>query len=461
MDIQHFDAIIIGSGQAGNPLASAFAKAGKRVALIEKDKLGGVCVNTGCTPTKVYVASARAAWAARNAKNLGINVGDIKVDLKAIKARKDKIVKKSRFTLSNMVDEKSQIHLFRGAAKFADSKTVEVNGQKLSADKIFINVGARPHVVDGFEKVKFLTNESILEIDEIPEKLIVIGGSYIGLEFAQIFSRFGSKVTVVEMNDRLISREDVETSKMIEQILENEGIELELGAKCIGGKPYGENGVEVQLHCSGNKRSIRGSAILMATGRQSNADLLALHDAGIKQDERNHILVNDYCETNVKNIFAVGDCNGQGAFTHTAYNDFEIVSDYLNGGTRKLSDRFTNYALYIDPPMGRAGLSRDQALEQGIDILYGRKEMSHIARAIEKGETQGFMEVVIDQKTEKIIGATVLGTGGDEIIAVFLATMYSGASYKTLRDSVQTHPTVSELIPTMLKDLQALKPTKK
>jgi len=363
--------------------------------------------------------------------------------------------------LNSMVDEHSNIHLFRGAAKFADSKTVEVSGQKLSAHQIFINVGARPHIVDGFETVKFHTNASILEIDKIPEKLIVIGGSYIGLEFGQIFSRFGSKVTIVEMNDRLINREDEKTSEIIAEILRNDGIELELGAKCIGGKPYGEDGVEVQLHCSGIQRSIRGSAILMATGRQSNADLLALQNAGIKHDARDYIKVNAFCETNVKNIFAVGDCNGQGAFTHTAYNDFEIVNSHLNGGKRKLSDRITNYALYIDPPMGRAGLSRDQALKQGIDILYGRMKMSHVARAIEKGETQGFMEVVIDKKTEKIIGATVLGTGGDEIIGVFLATMYAGASYKTLRDSVQTHPTVSELIPTMLQDLQELKGTKK
>ena len=457
----HFDAIIIGSGQSGNPLASAFAKAGKKVALIEKDKLGGTCVNDGCTPTKAYVASARAAWMARNAKNLGIDVGEVKVDLKAIKARKDKIVKKSRSALVDMVDKNPEIHLFRGAAKFVNAETVEVNGQKLSGDKIFINVGARPHIVDGFETVKFYTNTSILEIEKIPERLIIIGGSYIGLEFAQIFSRFGSKVIVVEMNERLIDREDIETSTIIAKILENEGVELELGAECIGGKPFGEDGVEVQLNCSGKKRSIRGSAVLMATGRQSNADLLALHNAGIKQDARGYISVNDYCETNVKNIFALGDCNGRGAFTHTAYNDFEIVNNYLNGGKRKLSDRITNYALYIDPPMGRAGLSQNQALEQGIEILYGRKEMSDISRAIEKGETQGFMEVVINKKTEKIIGATVLGTGGDEIIAVFLATMYAGASYKTLRDSVQTHPTVAELIPTMLQDLETIKPQKK
>lgn len=461
METNHFDAIIIGSGQAGNPLASFLAKAGKKIVLIEKDKLGGSCVNYGCTPTKAYVASARAAWAVGNSKSLGVKTGTkVKVDLAVVKARKDKIVENSRVGLNKMVTMNSGINLIRGAAKFLDKKTIEVNGKQISADQIFINVGARPRIVDGFENVKFYTNQTILELEKIPEKLIIIGGSYIGLEFGQIFSRFGSKVTIVEMSNRLINREDPETSDIIANILSKEGIQLELSAKCIGGKPYGTDGVEVQLHCSGEKRSIRGSAILMATGRQSNADLLALHNAGIKHDTHSYISVNEHLETNVKNIFALGDCNGQGAFTHTSYNDFEIVRSYLNGGDRKLSDRFLNYALYIDPPMGRAGMSRNKALEAGIEILYGRMEMKHVARAVEKGETEGFMEVVIDKESEKIIGATVLGTGGDEVIAVFLANMYSGASYKTLRDSVQTHPTVSELIPTMLQNLKTLKPKK-
>ena len=461
MDTSHYDAIIIGSGQAGNPLASSLAEAGKTVVLIEKDKLGGTCVNVGCTPTKAYVASARAAWAARNAHKLGVKqLGKVEVDLKAVKARKDQIITNSHKALGGMIDGNPKIILIRGAAKFAEAKTIEVNGEQLTADQIFINVGARPRSPKGFEKVKYFTNESILEVEEIPEKLIVVGGSYIGIEFAQIFSRFGSSVTIVEMNDRLINREDEETSNIIADILENEGIELELGAKCIGGKPFGDNGVEVQLLCSGEKRSIRGSAILMATGRQSNADLLELNNAGINHDERDHIIVNEFCETNVESVFAMGDCNGEGAFTHTAYNDFEIVNSFLNGGKRSLRDRYMNYALYMDPPMGRAGLSRDAALKKGIDILYGRMEMKHVARAVEKGETNGFMEVVIDKKTEKIIGATVLGIGGDEIIAVFLATMYAGASYKILRDSVQTHPTVCELIPTMLQDVKEIKSKK-
>ena len=456
--MEHFDAIIIGSGQAGNPLAASLAKAGKKVVLIEKDKLGGTCVNDGCTPTKAYVASARAAWVARNAHELGVrNIKNVRVDLAAVKVRKDKIVNVSQTGLLKMVEDNPRITLIRGEATFAEAKTIKVNGEKITGEQIFINVGARARIPEGFEKVKFYTNTSILDLEEIPEKLIIIGGSYIGLEFAQIFQRFGSKVTVVEMSDRLISREDEETSKVIAEILENEGIELELNAKCIGGKPFGKNGVEVQLHCDGSHRAIRGSAILLATGRQSNADLLTLHNAGIQHDSRYYISVNEHLQTNVKDIFALGDCNGKGAFTHTAYNDFEVVNSFLNGGNRKLSDRFLNYALYIDPPLGRAGLSKDEAMKKGIDILYGRMEMSAVARAREKGETQGFMEVVIDKSTEKIIGASVLGTGGDEIIAVFLAVMYAGVSYKTLRDSVQTHPTVSELIPTMLQNLEELK----
>lgn len=458
MEIKHFDAIIIGSGQAGNPLAISLAEAGKKTAIIEKDKLGGTCVNDGCTPTKAYVASARAAWVARNAYKLGIQkIKDVKVDLAAVKARKDKIINASRTGILKMLESNSRITLIRGEATFAEAKTIVVNGEKITGDQIFINVGTRLRTPEGFEKVKFYTNTSILELEEIPKKLIIIGGSYVGLEFAQIFNRFGSKVTVVEMGDRLINREDERTSRAIAEILQKEGIEFEFNAKCISGKPFGKNGVEVHVHSEGSHHAIRGSAILVATGRQSNADILSLHNAGIKHDRRYYISVNDHLETNVKNIFALGDCNGKGAFTHTAYNDFEIVNSFLNGGNRRLSDRFINYALYIDPPLGRAGLSKDVALKKGIDLLYGRMEMSSVARAREKGETQGFMEVVIDTNTEKIIGASVLGTGGDEVIAVFLAVMYAEASYKTLRDSVQTHPTVSELIPTMLQNLKELK----
>jgi pyruvate/2-oxoglutarate dehydrogenase complex dihydrolipoamide dehydrogenase (E3) component len=460
-DKNHFDSIIIGSGQAGNPLAQALAKAGKNVAMIEKGHLGGTCVNTGCTPTKAYVASARAAWVVKNSERLGVSTsGEMIVDLKAVKARKDKLILTPRNGIEQALEGTDNISLIRGSAKFNAAKTVEVNGQEYTADQIFINVGARPRSAQGFETVTYHTNESILELEEIPEHLIIIGGSYIGLEFAQIFRRFGSKVTVVEMNAHLINKEDESTSERIAEILENEGINLELNANCIGGKPYGD-GVEVQVDCGDDSKRIRGSHVLMAVGRQSNADLLNLNVAGIEHDKHFYINVNETCETNAEGVFALGDCNGNGAFTHTAYNDFEIVNDHLFGaGSRKLSDRHLNYALYIDPPMGRVGMSRDQALDAGHDILFAKIEMADVSRAKERAETDGFMEVVVDATTERILGATVLGIGGDEIIGVFITAMYAKVSYKVLRDSVQTHPTVTELIPSMLKGLKRIEEKK-
>jgi pyruvate/2-oxoglutarate dehydrogenase complex dihydrolipoamide dehydrogenase (E3) component len=454
-----YDSIIIGTGQAGTPLAKTLADHGQKVAVIEKSLLGGTCVNTGCTPTKTYVASARTMWEINNADRVAVAAPKIaKADLKAIKARKDELIAASRQGIEDMFSNSEDIDLIRGSAKFASENSIEVNGRELKSSQIFINVGARPRVAEGFETVKFYTNESILELEELPEHLIIIGGSYVGLEFAQMFRRFGSKVTIVERNTRLIHKEDEGTSECIAEILESEDIKLELGSDCIGGKTFGE-GVEVQLDCNGEAKSIRGSHILMATGRQSNADLLNLSVAGIAHDEHHHITVNQHLETNVEGIFALGDCNGQGAFTHASVHDFEIVNDYLFGESKKkLNDRHLNYALYVDPPMGRVGLSRNQALAEGRTILYGKMEMADISRAKEKSETQGFMEVVIDGESERIIGATVLGTGGDEIIAVFIAAMYGNLSYKILRDSVQTHPTVAELIPTMLKSLECLSP---
>jgi len=452
-----YDSIIIGTGQAGTPLAQTLAEQGQKVAVIEKSRLGGTCVNTGCTPTKTYVASARAMWEINNADRLGISTPKIaKADLKAIKSRKDKLIEGSRSGIEKMMEQSDGITLIRGAAKFTDPHTLEVNGNQITAPQIFINVGARPRAAKGFENVQYYTNESILELEELPDHLIVIGGSYIGIEFGQMFRRFGSSVTIVERNDRLIHKEDEGTSEHIADILESEGINLELGTDCIGGKTFGD-GVEVQLDCDGEEKSIRGSHVLMATGRQSNADLLNLNVAGIAHDEHHNIVVNDHLETNVEGVFAMGDCNGEGAFTHTSVDDFEIVQGYLFGdGDKKLSDRHLNYALYMDPPMGRVGLSRNQALAEERSFLYGRMEMSDVSRAKEKAETKGFMEVVVDAGTERIIGATVLGTGGDEIIGTFITAMYADVSYKILRDSVQTHPTVTELIPTMLKSLEKI-----
>jgi pyruvate/2-oxoglutarate dehydrogenase complex dihydrolipoamide dehydrogenase (E3) component len=456
-----FDSIIIGTGQAGTPLAQTLITQGEKIAVVEKSHLGGTCVNTGCTPTKTYVASARAIWMANNAEHWGIlNTGAAKANLKKIKARKDKIIEASRSGIEEMLSNSESIELIRGSAKFTSEKTIEVNGKELNANRIFINVGARPRITTGFENVKFYTNESILEIEDLPDHLIIIGGSYVGLEFAQMFRRFGSEVTIVENNSHLISKEDERTSERIAGLLKSEGINLEMNSNCIGGKPFGD-GVEVQIQCDGNEKAIRGSHLLLATGRQSNADLLDLNIAGITHDEHSNISVNEKLETNVEGIFALGDCNGEGAFTHTSVDDFEIVQNHLFGDdTRKLSDRHLNYALYIDPPMGRVGLTRDQALDQDKTILYGSMEMADISRAKEKGETAGFMEVVIDENTEHIIGATVFGIGGDEIIGTFITAMYGKLSYKVLRDSVQTHPTVTELIPTMLKSLERLTPKK-
>lgn len=458
-DIEIFDAIIIGSGQAGNPLALALAKEKWKVALVEKGALGGTCVNTGCTPTKTYVASARAAWVISNANNLGIDVPKPpEINLKAIKKRKDKLVNQSKLSIRNSLQDSPQISMVRGTATFVDKTTVKVGSRTLKADKIFINVGARARIPEGFENMDYLTNSSILQLDKIPEDLIIIGGSYIGLEFAQIFKRLGSNVTVLEMGNYLISKEDEHTSELVREILEKENIKVICGAKCLKGKNKKAGGVSVTFHKSNKDMQITGSHLLIATGRMPNSDLLKPTKAELKLDEKGYIEVNPKLETNIKGIFALGDCNGKGAFTHTSYNDFEIMQDQLFGEKKRtLRDRITNYALYIDPPLGRAGLTLSQAKESGKKLLFARMSMSEISRAKEKGETEGKMEVIVDEDSEQILGAAVLGTGGDEIIGTFLTAMYGQISYKKLMNSVQTHPTVTELIPTLLQKLKPIK----
>lgn len=453
-----FDAIIIGSGQAGNPLAFALAKENWKVALIEKSKIGGTCVNTGCTPTKAYVASARAAWAITNAHNLGIEMPTSpKINLKAIKQRKDKLVIDSRLGLRKSIGDSSNISLISGTATFLDKSSVQVGSRILKSDKIFLNVGARARIPKGFEEVDFLTNTSILELEKIPDHLVVVGGSYIGLEFAQIFKRLGAKVTVLEMGDYLISKEDKDTSDLVREILESSGIKVICGAECLHGKNQKSGGIKVAFQKDEKDMQVTGSHLLIATGRIPNSDLLKVDKAGLKINDKGYIEVSDRLETNLSGIYALGDCNGKGAFTHTSYNDFEIVENQLFGDkNRSLKDRITNYALYIDPPLGRAGMTLTQAKKSGKKLLFAQMPMSQIARAKEKGETQGKMEVIVDADTEQILGAAVLGTGGDEIIGTFLTAMYGQMSYKTLMNSVQTHPTVTELIPTLLQQLKPL-----
>ena len=453
--MKKYDAIIIGSGQAGTPLAFKLATIKMKVAFIEKEHFGGTCLNEGCTPTKTYVASARRMFDAQNGEPLGISIPEgATANLSKIKKRKDDIINTSLNGLTHALENNKNINVFTGTASFKSAKTVVIDGEEIEGEKIFINVGSRARVPNGYEGIDFLTSKEILQLEEIPEHLIIVGGSYIGLEFAQIFRRFGAKVTVVEMQSRLISREDEEVSDTIKEILEGEGVQFRLNATCLSGTQDESGIVTVKVDCTEGSPEISGSHLLLAVGRDSNTDTLNLKAAGVKEDERGYIEVNDYLEANVPGIYALGDCNGRGAFTHTSYNDYEIVADNLfEGKDRKVSDRIMTYGLFIDPPLGRAGMTLAQAKESGRNIKVGYRKMANVGRAREKGETAGFMNVIIDSDTDKILGASILGIGGDEIIASILNVMYADSPYTVIRDSVQVHPTVSELIPTMLENL--------
>ena len=454
--MKKFDAIVIGSGQAGTPLVFRLAKAGMQVAFIEKKHLGGTCLNVGCTPTKTYVASARRMWDAQNGEDLGIEIPDGAVaNMKKIKARKDALIKKSVDGITKGVTDNEKITYIKGEAKFKAEKTIEVNGELLTAPEIYINVGGRPFVPKDFEKTCFLTNESLLELDKIPEHLLIVGGSYIGLEFGQMFKRFGAEVSIFEKGERIIHREDEKTSSTVQKFMEDEGVTFHLDKECISGKREADDSITIiAKDADGNETKVTGSHLLLAVGRRPNTDTLGLENAGIETNDKGFIKVNDYLETNVKGIYALGDCNGEGAFTHTAYNDYEIIAENrFDGKDRKVSDRILTYGLFVDPPLGRVGMTKAQAIEKGLDILVGERPMSKISRAKEKGETNGYMSVVVDAQSEQILGATVLGVGGDEIISGFVNIMYAGSGYTTIRDSIQPHPTVSELIPTMLESL--------
>lgn len=451
-----FDAIVIGSGQAGTPLVFKLASEGMKVAFIEKEHLGGTCLNVGCTPTKAYVASARRMYDALNGEVLGVIIPKgAKVDLLKVKERKDKLIQKSVDGIAKGIDGEEKISFYKGEAQFTGNKTITVNGIQLESDQIFINVGARPSIPDSFNGLDYLTNKSILELDKLPEHLVIIGGSYIGLEFGQMFRRFGSRVTVVEKADRIIAKEDEDVSAEIQKVLEREGVQFRLAADCIGAHRNEDGSFSVRVDCKKGDPDLKATHILLAVGRIPNTDTLNLEATGVDVDKKGYIQVNDRLETNIPGIYALGDCNGKGAFTHTAYNDFEIVAANLfENGNRKVSDRILTYGLFVDPPLGRAGINLQEAEEKDLNVLVGYKEMKEVSRAKEKGETDGFMRVIVDADSNKILGATVLGVGGDEIISGILNVMYADAPYTVIRDSVQVHPTVSELIPTMLEDLK-------
>jgi len=452
-----FDAIVIGAGQAGPSLAVECAQNGWRTALIERERLGGTCVNNGCIPTKTLVASARAAQVARRAAEWGVQLdGGVRVDMAAVKARKDGVVEQSREGLKRWIARTPGLTLVSSHARFVDAHTIEVDGRRLSAPKIFLNVGgeaSRPPV-DGLDRVPTLDNRSILELDRVPEHLAIVGGSYIGLEFAQMFRRFGAQVTVCEMAPRLVAREDDEVSTAIQRILEAEGIAVRTASTCLSVAPR-DGRIAVRTSCG--SPDILASHLLLATGRKPNTADLGLQAAGVATDQRGYITVNDRLETSVDGIWALGDCNGRGAFTHTSYNDYEIVAGNLfRSEDRKLSDRIGTYALFIDPPLGRVGLTEREVRERGRPALIGRMEMTRVGRARETGETQGFMKVLVDAQSQRILGAALLGLNADEVIHTLLDTMAAQQPYTTLRRTMHVHPTVSELIPTLLSDLKPL-----
>ena len=455
---RNFDAIIIGAGQAGPSLAGRLHAAGMSVAIIERHLVGGTCVNTGCKPTKTLVASAYAAHTARRGGDYGFSVGGpIQVDMKVVAARARKVILDSRAGNENWLAGMKGVELIRGHARFSGLDTVAVNGETLSAPRIFINVGGRavvPQDMPGIGEVPVLTNTDMVALDTLPRHLVVVGGSYIGLEFAQMYRRFGAAVTVVERSDRLIAREDPDVSQAVREILEAEGITVRTGAGCIGLRKHAD-GIAVSVDCREGEPAVVGSHVLMAVGRRPNTDDLGLDAAGIATDARGYIGVDDQLRSSVPGIWALGDCNGRGAFTHTAYNDFEIVAaNLLDGEQRRLSQRLPGYALYIDPPLGRVGMTEAEAQKSGHKLLHSKRPMTRVGRAVEKGETQGFMKVVADADTRRILGAAILGTGGDEAIHGILDMMHAGQTLDTLRWAVPIHPTVSELIPTLLLDLR-------
>lgn len=451
-----YDAIVIGTGQAGPPLTRRLVAAGQRVAIVERKRFGGTCVNTGCIPTKTMVASAYAAHVARRAADYGVAIdGAVTVDMKRVKARKDAVLGESRDGLEQSLKTLENCTVYQGHARFESPDTVSVGTERLTAKQIFINVGGRAAVpaIPGLEETGYLTNSTMMEVDFLPRHLIVVGGSYIGLEFGQMFRRFGSEVTIIEKSPRLLAREDEDVSAAIKEFLEGEGINVRLNAECL---ELAKTSGDVIARADGVP-PIAGSHVLIATGRRPNTDDLGLENAGVRTDEHGYIEVDDQLRTSMPGIWALGDCNGRGAFTHTSYNDFEIAAaNILDNDPRRVSDRITAYAVYTDPPLGRAGMSEAEARKAGRPALIGKRPMTKVARAVEKGEPYGFMKVLVDAETKHILGAAILGTGGDEVVHSILDVMYAKAPYTLITRAVHIHPTVSELIPTMLEDLKPL-----
>ena len=451
--MREFDAIFIGAGQSAPFLAARMAAIGRKVVLIERKFVGGTCVNAGCMPTKTLVASARTAHVARRAVDYGVLLsGGIGIDMKAVRARAATVTLNARNGLESWLAEMETVTVIHGQARFEGPKAVCVNGETLTAPQIFLNVGARPSIPDfpGLAGIPYLTSTTIIELDVLPRHLVVIGGSYIGLEFAQMYRRFGADVTIIERGARVASREDEDISDAIADIMRSEGIGVRTG---ITDLTFAKSGDDIAVSTNGER--IAASHVLVAVGRKPNTDDLGLDAAGVGVDARGFIKVDDRLCTNVEGIWALGDCNGHGAFTHTSYNDFEIVAaNLLDAGDRKLSSRIQAYALYIDPPLGRVGMTERQARETGRPILISTRPMRRAGRAVERAETQGFMKIVADAETKQILGAAILGIEGDEVIHGVINAMNARTPYDVLQWSVPIHPTVSELLPTLIGDLK-------
>jgi pyruvate/2-oxoglutarate dehydrogenase complex dihydrolipoamide dehydrogenase (E3) component len=458
--MQEYQAIIIGTGQAGPALARRLAAAGWQIAVIERKLFGGTCHNTGCTPTKTLIASAYAAHVARRAADYGVNIGGrVSVDMKAVKARKDAVVGPTPNGIERSLKALRGCTVYEGHARFVGPNEVKVGDAVLKADKIFIDVGGRALVppIPGLDQIPYLTNSSMMEVDFLPPHLIVLGGSYIGLEFAQAYRRFGSEVTVIELSSRLISREDEDVSQVVADFLKEEGVDIRVDTKVVRVEKQGSD-IAVAAEFGGKESQVIGSHLLLAIGRRPNTDDLGLDAAGVATDKHGYIQVDDQLRTNVPGIWALGDCNGGGAFTHTAWNDYEIVAaNILDNDPRRVTDRVPAYALFTDPPLGRAGMTEGQVRQSGRPALVATMAMQDVARAREKGETRGFMKVLVDAQTKQILGASLLGTAGDEVIHCIIDVMYAKAPYTLLQRAMHVHPTVSEWVPTMLEDLMPLR----
>ena len=456
---QQFDAIVIGAGQAGPPLAARFAGLGKRTLLVEREHIGGTCVNNGCIPTKSLVATARVAHMARRAGDFGVSAGPVDLDMKKVKARKDSIVQASIDSLTGWLTQMDNLTYLEGSARFTGPHEVEIAGERYRAPQIFINTGGRPAVPDwpGIGEVPYLTNVSMMDLDVLPGHLVVVGGSYIGLEFAQMYRRFGSRVTVLEQGPRLIAREDEDVSDAVADILRGEGIELRFGVEGLAFSNGSAGGVSIAGNIGGKPLSLDCSHLLVAVGRRPNTDELDCAAAGVTLDAKGYIEVDDQLRTSAQGIWAMGDVTGHPAFTHTSYNDYEIVAANLfDDDPRRVSDRANAYALYIDPPLGRVGMTEAEVRASGRPALIATRPMSRVGRAHERSEMLGFMKVLVDAQTKRVLGASILGIEGDEVIHLFIDNMAARLPYTAISRTMHVHPTVSELVPTLLQDLKPL-----